>query len=117
MSNADRIARVAKGKRPAYFGDPAVDKLHAIVITLVAELSVTRDRLDALERLLEQRESIQQVEIDSYIPDANAEAQRRERREDYIRRVMRVVEMEIAEVGGDQSGGSFEELLGRLTSD
>ena len=53
MASEERIARVAKGKRPRYFADPAVDKLHAIVMSLVGELSATRDRLDALERLLE----------------------------------------------------------------
>lgn len=118
MADPDRIARVAKGKRPRYFHDPAVDKLHAIVITLVAELSVTRDRLDALERMLEERDSISKADIDSYVPDANAEVERRQRREDYIRRVMRVVEMEIAEVGDDGDRDStFEALLERLTSD
>ena len=117
MSDANRIARVAKGKRPAYFGDPAVDKLHAIVMTLVAELSVTRDRLDALERLLEQRGSIEQSDLDSYVPNPAAESERRERREDFIRRVMRVVEMEIAEVAADDSDRSFDALLERFTRD
>ena len=48
-----KLHRVAKGKRPLYFHDPATDKLMAIVVSLVGELAVTRDRLDALERLLE----------------------------------------------------------------
>lgn len=117
MSDANRIARVAKGKRPAYFGDPAVDKLHAIVMTLVAELSVTRDRLDALERLLEQRGSLEQSALDGYVPDPAAETERRERREDFIRRVMRVVEMEISEVAAGNGDGSFDALLERLTRD
>ena len=49
-----QLRRTAKGRRPQYFDDPAVDHLHNMVLSLVEELAVTRDRADALERLLEQ---------------------------------------------------------------
>lgn len=117
MADSDRIARVAKGKRPAYFRDPAVDKLHAIVMTLVAELSVTRDRLDALERLLEQRGHLAQADLDDFKPDEAGEVARRSRREAYIQRVMRVVEMEIDEVGKRRDGETFDRMFARLVAD
>jgi hypothetical protein len=42
------LARTAKGRKPRYFADPATDKLLDMVVKLTAELSVTRDRLDAI---------------------------------------------------------------------
>ena len=38
----------AKGKRPEYFDDFAIDRLMSIVMALVAEVSVVRQRLDTI---------------------------------------------------------------------
>ena len=48
-----KLLRTAKGKRPQYFSDPAFDKLLAIVVSLISEVSVVRDRLDTVELLIE----------------------------------------------------------------
>jgi hypothetical protein len=52
------MAKTAKGKRPVYFEDPQVDKLLAMVIALTGEVSVLRERLDTLERLLETKDIV-----------------------------------------------------------
>ncbi len=92
-----KLARTAKGKRPQYFADPATDKLLNLVVNLMGELSVTRDRLDTVEKLLEARTIIPQAEIDSYRPAKDAEAARDARRAQMIQRVLRPVEMELEE--------------------
>ena len=72
MSKNQRIARAAKGKRPQYFHDPATDRLLAIVMTLAGELSVCRERLDAIERLLDDNGVLERQSVDNYVPDAEA---------------------------------------------
>ena len=113
-TDTKRIPRVAKGKRPRYFSDPAIDKLHAIVMSLIGELSVTRDRLDALERVLDEKGTVSRDDLEAYVPDAAAEAERRERRAAYIARVMRIIEMELDEVEGRREGDTFESALADL---
>lgn len=93
-----RLARVAKGKKPQYFSDPAIDKLLSITMTLAAELSVTRDRLDTVERLLARRRVLALEDVDAYEPDAAAEAQREARRQAYLDRVLRAVQGELEEL-------------------
>ncbi len=105
-----KLPRVAKGKRPQYFADPATDKLFAIVMSLVAELSVTRERLDTLERLLSQGKAIDLDEIENYEPDPAVAQTREARRTAYIERVFRVMEMELEEVDSGGSTKSFEEV-------
>jgi len=46
------MAKKAKGKRPFYFDNPESDKLLAIVMALAGEVSVLRECLDTLERLV-----------------------------------------------------------------
>lgn len=95
-----RIARVAKGKKPQYFSDPATDKLLWMTITLMEELSVTRDRLDAVEQVLEGRKVLKVAEIEGYVPRGVAAERRQQRRAQYVDRVLRAAQAELEELTG-----------------
>ena len=106
-----KLARTAKGKKPQYFSDPAIDKLLSIVMTLTEELSVTRDRLDTLERLIERHDLFSRDEIDNMKHDEQAEQQRTERRTQYLDRVLRTIQMDLEQTTGKDMPESFEDLL------
>lgn len=99
-AGSPRLARVAKGRKPRYFADPATDKLLWMTLTLMEELSVTRDRLDVVERLLAQKRLVSQKEIDGWVGDAKAAAARSTRRAAFVERMMRAAEAELAEATG-----------------
>jgi hypothetical protein len=88
-------ARKAKGKRPAYFDDPAIDRLLSIAMALAAELSVTRERLDTLERLLEARGGPTQAEIEAFRPDRDAAYRRGLATREYVARILRGVQQDM----------------------
>lgn len=111
-----RLARVAKGRKPQYFADPAVDKLLAITMTLAAELSVTRDRLDTVERLLAKRRVLALDDIESFEPDPAAEAQRETRRQAYLERVLRAVQGELEELTRRDMPASSEDVVAAVAS-
>ena len=94
---APRLRRTARGKRPRYFSDPAIDRLLGMLMSLIGEVSVLRDRLDSVERLIEKGGLFKREDIDQFLPDAEAEAQREKTRKRYIARVMRVVQNEMEE--------------------
>ena len=105
-----RIARVAKGKKPQYFSDPAIDKLLWMTMSLMEELSVTRDRLDTVERVLASKRVLKAAEIDGYVPTQAAAGERNTRRAAFVDRMMRAVHAELDEVtargapdGGDDA--------------
>lgn len=89
-----RLLRTAKGKKPQYFQDPAVDKLLAMVLTLTQELSVTRDRVDTLERLIEQHGLFDQADVDCYELPEEAMFARSQSRSAYIARVLKAIQDE-----------------------
>ncbi len=94
----DWIARAgakAKGKRPAYFDDPAIDRTLSILMALVGEVSVLRERLDTIERLLEARGTISRADIESYEPDREAGRERGLITREFIHRVMRGVQQDL----------------------
>lgn len=115
-TNKPRIARVAKGKRPQYFSDPAIDKLLSMTVSLMEELSVTRDRLDAVERLLERKRTLRRGEVERFVPDAAAAAERDSRRAAFIDRVMRVVQAELEEMSREDMPRSSDEVVAAVAS-
>ncbi|MBL0932092.1 MAG: hypothetical protein IBJ15_18525, partial [Alphaproteobacteria bacterium] len=52
-----------------FFEDPALDRAVAMIMTLAAELAVTKDRLRAMEVLLVRQGALQAEALDGYQPD------------------------------------------------
>ncbi len=110
-----RIQRIAKGKRPRYFSDPATDKLLWATLTLAQELAVTRDRLDAVERLLTARGVLKAGAVDAYVPSPSVAAAREHARAEYIARVLRAVEAELEESLGAGQPASQDEVIAAVS--
>lgn len=87
--------RRAKGKRPWFFDDPAAEKVLNITMAVAGELAVTRERLDAVERLLEGQGTLQRAAIETFKPDDAANAERDAWRKAYLTRILRVVTQEL----------------------
>jgi hypothetical protein len=113
---APRIARVAKGKKPQYFSDPAIDKLLWMTVTLMEELSVTRDRLDTVERLLAKKRVLKATEVDLWRPDSKSALQRDARRKAFVDRMMRAVHAELDEVMRGTHRGAEDDPVAAVES-
>jgi len=87
--------RRAKGKRPFFLDDPAVERVLSITMGVATELAVARERIDTLERLLVQRGVLQPGDIEQYVPDADAAAARDAWGREYIARILRIVEQDV----------------------
>ena len=94
----DWIARAgakAKGKRPAYFEDTAIDRTLSIVMAIAGEVSVLRERLDTVERLLDTKGTISRADIEAYTPDRRAGAERGLLTKEYLARILRGVQQDM----------------------
>ncbi|MAR79316.1 MAG: hypothetical protein CMM18_03695 [Rhodospirillaceae bacterium] len=105
------IPRKAKGKRPQYFEDPAVDKLHLMLMAVMEELSVTRDRMDTIERLIEDKGLFKRNSIDNFKPTPEAEIERTQQRLQYISRVMRSIILDQDDSSDSSSELEFNEVV------
>ena len=106
----------AKGERPVFFDDPQIDKLLAIIMALTGEVSVLRERLDTLERLLETQGLLSRQEIEAYQPDDAAAAERDQWRAEYIERVLRVVQQERDAVAAGETIESYDRAVRVVSS-
>ena len=92
----------AKGKRPQYFEDPAIDRVLSILMAVVGEVSVLRERLDTIERLLERKGSLTRDDIEAFVPDRDAAYERGCLTREYIARVMRGVQQDMEAMSADE---------------
>jgi hypothetical protein len=88
--NPIELPKVTKGKRPYFFDDPNIDQMMTFILELLTEVSVVRERMDTIERLLDRKTSITRAEIEDYRPDADVEAERVAWRDAYVKRVLRL---------------------------
>lgn len=85
----------AKGDRPHFFPDKSQDKLLAMLMAVVAELAVVRERLDTHERLANQQQLPRSEDVEDFKADPRTAEERAAWREDYIARVMRIITTEL----------------------
>lgn len=91
----------AKGKRPYFLEDNDVERLSAIVMTIAQELSVVRERLDTVERLLERKGSITRDDIETFEPSKSEADERGAWTQEYIARVLRIMQQDREAMGAD----------------
>ena len=73
-----------------------------MLMALVGEVSVMRERLDTVERLLEANGALTRADIESYAPDRAAGYERGVLVQQYIARIMRGLQQEVEATGSDE---------------
>lgn len=98
----DMAGNKARGKRPVFFKDADTDRLLSMLMALAGELAVARERIDTLERLLEARDLLQRTDIENYEPDTAAARERGLWHQEFIARILRVIQQEIEQFDEDR---------------
>jgi hypothetical protein len=101
----DWIARAGarpKGKRPDFLGDPHAEKILSILLAVAGEVSVLKQRLDTIERLLETKGTISRADIDAFVPDRDAAYERAVMTKEYVARIMRGVQQSMEAMQVDE---------------
>lgn len=86
--------RKAKGKRPQFFESSESERLMSILMAVVEELAVTRERLDTVERLLENGGALDRGAIDAFHPNRQEAIERGLMNQEYLARVLRYLQQE-----------------------
>lgn len=102
MLKPGREAEIPNGKRPAaaraaqegrvtkqhWLGDPMLDRVMQVVVELAKELYVTRDRLQVIERLLDERGAISRTDIESWDAGADDDEEMRRARDEFVAKIL-----------------------------
>lgn len=116
MSLADALKEAGAkpaGKRP-WFLDQQVEHVLAITMAVAQELAVAHARADTLERLLMAKGLLADGEIDAFTPSPQAATERALWNQEYIARILRIVQQENEAAGltGDIASGDVGDEIG-----
>ncbi|MFN4145461.1 MAG: hypothetical protein ACK4GN_06535 [Runella sp.] len=105
----------AKGKRPYFLENPEVERVLNITMAVAMEVGVMHERLDTIERLLENKGILLRSEIESFEPTNEEIIERQLWHARYIARVLRIVQQELEALQQDpEQNLSMEEIAERL---
>lgn len=84
----------AKGKRPWFFEDADTERVMNILLVVIQELAVTRERMDTIERLLERDGKVTKEAIEAFAPSKEEAAERGLWTQEYLARVFRILQQD-----------------------
>lgn len=84
----------ARGKRPWFLDDRDAERVMNIVMAVAQEVSVLRQRLDTVERLLDKKGTVTRADIEAFAPSKTEAAERGAWNQEYIARILRIVQQE-----------------------
>ena len=105
----------AKGKRPYFLEDKAVERVLNITMAVASEVAVLRERLNTIEHLLNSKNILHTVETETFIPNSEQAEERQRWHASYIARVLRIVQQELEALQQDpENNRSMEEIAKEL---
>ena len=118
MENEHSLQKHAKGQRPYFFDDPAIDKLLAMLMASCGEVAVLRDRLDTVERLLEAKGLVVREEIESFSPTKPILEERDARREGSLAQILRIIDIDLdnGEMGRNDDSLEWNSVINAVAS-
>ncbi|MEL7030023.1 MAG: hypothetical protein AAGL49_12640 [Pseudomonadota bacterium] len=111
MTEALKLERDARGKRPQFFDAPALDHMMSMIMVLAEEMNVLADRLDTVERIAATKGLVLEDEIEAFAPDEGVLAAREERRQAFLQRLYYLMRKEAADLSRKDTGARYEETL------
>ena len=82
-----------------------------IVMSVLEEVSVTRERLDTIERMLDAKGTDSRADVGACLPAEAADEERETMRQQMLARVLRIVIVEPKILADKAAGGSYDELV------
>jgi hypothetical protein len=104
------LPRRARGARPRFHDEPAIDRLVAMLVALTSEVSVLADRVATLEEL----SGPGHAAVDGHVPDVGERAWREARREALVARVFAALDDEIEGLRRGAEGSDYWATIARI---
>jgi len=82
-----KIKRSIKGRRPQFFDDREIDRVHGMIMAMATEMAVLYQRIDTMERVAANKGIMLREELESFLPDAVAEGERERWRQKFLDRI------------------------------
>jgi hypothetical protein len=115
MSEPIPVKRTVKGRRPRFCEDPAVDRLHGLVMAMATEVAVLYERIDTMERVAHAKGVMLREELAAHAPDGAAQAEREAWRQRFLDRLFYLYREELDDRVQRENDAQYEAFLREIS--
>ncbi len=106
-----RPVRDARGKRPQFYEAPGLDQAMSMILALASELATMRERMDTLERVLEQNGIEAGAAVEAYQPTPEVLTERELWRQAFLARLTYLARKDAADAARGDTESRFRETI------
>lgn len=114
MSGQEKMQRSAKGKRPDFYNDPALDQMMSMIMVLTSEMSVLSDHIDLMERAFAARGIDIAAEMAGLKLDQAALDARESRRQALLDRLFYLMRKEAHEATAQETAEGYKAVIDEI---
>lgn len=105
------VPQTAKGHRPAFFEDPVNDRIIAMMMSMITEMWVMRERLDSVEALCAQKGVFLDEELEKFEPSPERAEERERMRQELLDRIFYIFQEEAEDTARGDTEDKYEEAV------
>jgi len=114
--NTAHVGKTARGYRPKIFKDPIDDHLLSMMLSLVNEVWVMRERLDTIEAIAGRKGLVLEEEIEPFEPDSERDEKREAMRQEFLDRIFYLLWEEVEDTERGDTAAAYESFLRRVAA-
>ena len=106
-----KVPQTAKGHRPTFFDDPVNDRLIAMMMSMITEIWVMRERLDTVEAVAAQKGVFLEKDIETFEPSPERAEERERMRQELLDRIFYVFQEEAEDTARGDTEETYEQAI------
>lgn len=106
-----KVKRSIKGRRPQFFADREIDRLHGMVMAMATEMAVLYQRIDTMERVASAKGVMLREELERFEPNEAAQIEREAWRQKFLDRIFYLYREELDDRLARENDSQYQRFL------
>jgi len=109
-----KVKRSVKGRRPQFFDNVEIDRLHGMMMAMATEMAVLYQRIDTMERVAAEKGVILREDLERHIADAATESERELWRQKFLDRLFYLYREELDDRMARENEAQYRAFLDEI---
>ena len=109
-----KVKRSVKGRRPQFFDNIEIDRLHGMMMAMATEMAVLYQRIDTMERVAAEKGVILREDLERHVADAATESERELWRQKFLDRLFYLYREELDDRMARENEAQYRAFLDEI---
>ncbi len=109
-----KVKRSIKGRRPQFFDNAEIDRLHGMMMAMATEMAVLYQRIDTMERVAAKKGVILRADLEGHVANAATESERELWRQKFLDRLFYLYREELDDRTARENEAQYRAFLDEI---